>query len=45
MKEAMQLSVSIGIGFCVEKLEELPKSYESAVATLKYRYTKGSGQV
>lgn len=45
VKEAMQLSVSIGIGFCVEKLEELPKSYESAVATLKYRYTKGSGQV
>ena len=39
VKEAMQLSVSIGIGFCVEKLEELPKSYESAVATLKYRYT------
>ena len=29
----------------MEKLEELPKSYESAVATLKYRYTKGSGQV
>ena len=45
VRQAMQLSVSIGMGTYVEKLEDLPKSYEAAVQTLKYRYTRGSGQV
>lgn len=40
---AMNLSVSIGIGCYVNSLEDLPKSYESAVDVLKYRYSKGIG--
>lgn len=40
---AMNLSVSIGIGCYVDSLEDLPKSYESAVDVLKYRYSKGIG--
>ncbi len=41
--ETMKLSISIGIGKTVSTLEELSKSYKSAVELLKYRYTKGSG--
>ncbi|WP_251389584.1 response regulator [Mediterraneibacter agrestimuris] len=40
---AMNLSVSIGIGCYVNSLDDLPKSYESAVDVLKYRYSKGNG--
>lgn len=40
---AMSLSVSIGIGCYVDSLEDLPKSYESAVDVLKYRYSRGNG--
>lgn len=43
--EAMKLSVSMGIGCYVSRLDELSKSYESAEEMLKYRYTKGSGHV
>lgn len=41
--QAMKLSVSMGIGIAVNKLEDLSKSYDSAAKILKYRYTKGSG--
>lgn len=41
--DTMKLSISIGVGKTVLSLEELSKSYESAVELLKYRYTKGSG--
>lgn len=41
--EAMKLSISIGIGRLVEDLEGLPKSYDSAIEILRYRYTKGNG--
>ena len=43
--EAMKLSVSIGIGDVVQSLENLYKSYDSATHILKYRYTKGCGQI
>ncbi len=41
--DTMKLSISVGLGKIVTSLEELSKSYESAVELLKYRYTKGSG--
>lgn len=41
--QAMKLSISLGMGIYVNNLEELYKSYDSAVDTLKYRYTKGCG--
>ena len=43
--DAMKLSISVGIGEAVHSLEELYKSYNSANAVLKYRYTKGCGQI
>lgn len=43
IRAAMSLSVSMGIGSYVNSLEDLPKSYESAVDVLKYRYSKGIG--
>jgi two-component system response regulator YesN len=43
--QAMKLSVSMGIGISVNKLENLSKSYDSAAKILKYRYTKGSGVI
>lgn len=43
--EAMKLSISIGIGILVEDLEGLPKSYDSAINILRYRYTKGNGVI
>ncbi len=41
--ETMKLSISIGIGKIVSSLEDLSKSYQSAVELLTYRYTKGCG--
>ncbi len=41
--ETMKLSISIGMGKIVSSLEQLSKSYQSAIELLKYRYTKGSG--
>ena len=43
--DAMKLSVSMGIGSYVASLEELYKSYDSATAILKFRYTKGTGVI
>lgn len=43
VRAAMNLSVSIGIGCYVNSLEDLSRSYESAVDVLKYRYSKGNG--
>lgn len=43
--DAMKLSVSMGIGSYVTSLEELYKSYDSATAILKFRYTKGTGVI
>ncbi|CUX36056.1 helix-turn-helix domain-containing protein [Clostridium sp. C105KSO13] len=43
--QVMKLSVSMGIGISVNKLENLSRSYESATKILKYRYTKGSGVI
>ncbi len=43
--EAMKLTVSMGVGVYVDKLENLSKSYETAEEILKYRYTKGCGNV
>lgn len=43
VRAAMNLSISIGIGCYVDSLEDLPRSYESAVDVLKYRYSKGNG--
>lgn len=42
---AARLSISMGIGCCVQSLEELPYSYESASNMLRYRYTKGTGVI
>ena len=43
--DAMKLSISIGIGEVVHSLEELYKSYNSATSILRYRYTKGCGEI
>lgn len=43
--DAMKLSVSMAIGISVRNLEELSKSWRSAEEILKYRYTKGNGQI
>ena len=43
--DAMKLSISIGIGEVVYSLEELHKSYNNAIAILRYRYTKGCGEI
>ena len=43
--DAMKLSISIGIGKRVSSLEDLYKSYKSATEVLRFRYTKGCGQI
>ncbi len=43
--QTMKLSISMGIGIHVDSMEELSKSYHSAVEALKYRYTKGDGVI
>ena len=43
--DAMKLSISIGIGTIVESLEDLHKSFDVATKVLRFRYTKGVGQI
>lgn len=43
--DTMKLSLSMGIGCCVDSLERLCVSYESAVDILKYRYSQGMGMI
>ena len=43
--DAMKLSISVGIGEPVYSLEDLYKSYNSAISILRYRYTKGCGEI
>ena len=43
--DTMKMSISIGVGKCVNSLEELYKSYNSAKEVLRFRYTKGCGQI
>ena len=43
--DAMKLSISIGIGTIVDSLEELYRSFDKATEILRFRYTKGCGQI
>lgn len=40
---AQKMKVTIGIGETVQSLEELPKSCQSAIQALEYRYAKAGG--
>lgn len=43
--DATALSISIGIGLCVDSLAQLESSYNAAAAVLRFRFTRGNGHI
>ncbi|MDF2927231.1 MAG: transcriptional regulator, AraC family [Paenibacillaceae bacterium] len=45
VEEHLKFTVTVGVGECVDKLEELALSYESSASALKYKSTLGTNRV